>query len=167
MQPIGPPDAHRLMAASGWLDLGCPDEALAELDGLSAENRRHPDALELRWMVLVQRGDWPSAFLAASKLVEVAPERPSGWLHRAYAIRRLPEGGLEKAWNLLLPCAEKFPTDSVIPYNLACYACQMGWMDESRRWLQRALESGTKETIKGMALQDEDLRPLWTEIACL
>ena len=32
MQRLPPPDSLRLRAATGWLELGCPEEALAELD---------------------------------------------------------------------------------------------------------------------------------------
>lgn len=167
MEPIGPPDAHRLLAASGWLDLGCPEEALAELDAVSHENRRHPDTLELRWLVLAELRAWPAALATATELVQLAPERPSGWLHRAYARRRVPDGGLKEAWDLLLPAFKKFPQESLIPYNLSCYACQMGQLDEAREWLRRALERGTKEVIKKMALQDDDLRALREEIAAL
>jgi Tfp pilus assembly protein PilF len=155
------------MAAAGWLGLKCPDDALAELDALSPENRRHPDALELRWLAQAEGQDWSGALATATELVQTTPERPTGWLHRAYAMRRAPEGGLQKAWELLLPAVERFPKESVIAYNLACYACQRDQLDESRHWLYRALALGTREDIKQMALQDEDLRRLWDEIEAL
>jgi len=164
MQPIEPPDSHHLLAASGWLELGCAAEALVELGQLSKGNQNHPDTLELRWLIQADLKDWTAALASASELVSVAPTRPAGWLHRSYAIRRVPEGGLQEAWDLLLPAADKFPQESVIPYNLSCYACQMGRLEESRKWLQRAVSVGSRDTIKGMALQDEDLRPLWEEI---
>jgi hypothetical protein len=52
----------------------------------------------------------------------------------------------------------------VIPYNLACYACQMGQLATSRKWLQRALRSDKNDAIRKMAIQDEDLKPLRDEI---
>jgi hypothetical protein len=33
-----------------------------------------------------------------------------------------------------------------------------------RDWLKRAVETGGKDVIKKMALEDEDLKPLWAEI---
>ncbi len=57
---------------------------------------------------------------------------PAGWLHRAYALRRVANGGLPQAWDALLPAAEKFPGEPVIAYNLSCYACQMQQLDASR-----------------------------------
>lgn len=164
VQPIEPPDAHRLLAASGWFELGCPDDALAELEAMSAKNQRHPDALEMQWLIQAEQKHWSAALTTATRLVQTAPERPAGWLHRAYAMRRVPEGGLQQAWDLLLPAFDKFPGESVIPYNLSCYACQLGELDESRKWFTLALQSGKKDTLKHMALQDDDLRALWDEI---
>jgi tetratricopeptide (TPR) repeat protein len=164
VQPIEPPDSHHLLAASGWLGLGCPEDALSELDHLSPGNRHHPDTLELRWLIHADLKDWTAALAAATELVETAPARPAGWLHRAYAMRRVSTGGLQQAWDLLLPAFEKFPGESVIPYNLACYACQLGQLEESRKWLKLAVRAGKREAVKSMALKDEDLRTLWDEI---
>jgi len=93
-----------------------------------------------------------------------SPEDATGWLHRAYALRRINGGGLVQAWEALLPAAKKFPQEPVIAYNLSCYACQMQQLDIARHWLQRAVMAGQKDGIKKMALADEDLQPLWPEI---
>jgi len=37
--------------------------------------------------------------------------------------------------------------------------------DRARTWLQCAIQSGNKNAIKKMALADDDLKPLWQEIA--
>jgi hypothetical protein len=68
------------------------------------------------------------------------------------------------AWDALLPAFEKFPGEPIIPYNLACYACQMGKLDDARLWLDRAMKIADKREIKLMALNDEDLKPLRAEI---
>jgi tetratricopeptide (TPR) repeat protein len=164
MHPIEPPDSHRLRAASGWLELGCAPEALTELKMLSPGNLNHPDVLELRWLIQADLKDWNAALETAVQLVEIAPRRPAGWLHRAYALRRVPRGSLQLAWDCLLPAYTKFPKEPVISYNLSCYACQMGQLDTSRKWLRRALRAGRDDAIKQMALRDEDLRALWPEI---
>ena len=164
MRPIEPPDAHYLLAAAGWLELGCTEDALKELEGISKLNRPHPDVLELQWMIHAERKDWTAALSTAIELVNLAPERPSGWLHRAYAVRRSPEGGLQEAWDTLLAASEKFPKEMTIPYNLSCYACQMGNLEESRKWLRLAFRIGKKDHVKKMALSDVDLQPLWEEI---
>jgi len=93
----------------------------------------------------------------------VAPDAAAGWLHRAYALRRVDAGGLAQAWDALLPAADKFPAEPVIAFNLSCYACQLQELDDARAWLKRAAAAG-KEVIKKMALEDDDLQPLWAEI---
>ena len=164
MQQLGPPDTHFLSAATGWLELGCRAEAKAELESISAAHQRHPDVLEVRWAICAEEKQWEAALDLARKLVRQAPDRASGWLHLAYALRRATDGGLEKAWEALKPAAKKFPKEPVIPFNLSCYACQMRQLDEARLWLKRALKIGGKEKMKQMALGDPDLQPLWDEI---
>ncbi len=164
MQRLEPPDLHYLNAAMGWLALGCRADAEAELERIAPQHHRHPDVLEVRWEILAKEQQWEAALDVARKLLSHAPERASSWLHHAYALRRVPEGGLEKAWEALRPAAEKHPREPVVLFNLSCYACQMRKLDEARQWFQRAMKVGGKETIKGMALADDDLAPLWEEI---
>ncbi len=164
MQTLGPPDTHFLSAAIGWLELGNLEEAKVELGRVAAQWRDHPDVLEVRWLIHTQETNWEEGLAAAEKLLAIAPQRSTGWLHRAYALRRVKSGGLPAAWNALLPAYEKFPGEPTIPYNLACYACQMGRPDDARHWLERAVSIAGKEKIKFMALNDEDLEPLWQEI---
>jgi tetratricopeptide (TPR) repeat protein len=161
---LTPPDSHYLTAAMGWMELGNPAEAMLELDRISARNQHRPEVLELRWAALAERRDWASALQVAAALVDASPEEPNGWLHRAYAARRAPGGSLEAAWKVLRPAVEKFPEEGLIPYNLACYACQMQRLEEAREWLRLALATSKKDRFRSMALEDEDLRPLWQEI---
>lgn len=164
MQRIEPPESHFVNAALGWLELGLPGEAAAELDHLPDRWQTHPDVLEVRWAIVAAQQRWDAALEVATALMQTAPSRPTGWLHRAYALRRAPTGGLKQAWNALLPAAERFPREALIPYNLSCYACQMQRLGDARTWLRRALAAGNAAHVKQMALQDKDLQPLWHEI---
>jgi tetratricopeptide (TPR) repeat protein len=164
MERMEPPDLHALTAAVGWLELGNASEAEAELAGISPENQHHPDTLEVRWAILAHTHRWETALETARALLDQAPNRSSAWLHHAYALRRVPEGGIQKAWEALLPAYERFPKEATIPYNLSCYACQLEQLEAARVWLRRALHLGDRETIKQMALEDRDLEPLWEEI---
>jgi len=111
---------------------------------------------------------WESGIEVAEKLLRVAPDRASGWLHRAYALRRVKGGGLQQAWEALRPAYDKFPKAEVIPYNLGCYAAQMGRLDEAWEWLHKAMEAaGDVDAIKSMALADMDLHALWDRIRAL
>ena len=165
MSVIQPPDIHHLSAAVGWLELGNREEAKAELSQIAEKLGEHPDVLEVKWAIAAHEKNWPEALKLARTIVAKYPLRPSGWLHQAYAIRRVEGGGLQPAWDALFAVAENFPDHAVIPYNLACYACQLGKLDEARRLLKVAIGLCGKGEIKKMALNDEDLKPLWAEIA--
>ena len=167
MQRLEPPDSHYLMAAIGWLELGSAVEARAELEKISAPQQNNPDVLEVCWLICAGEKQWDAALDAARALVRKAPKRSSGWVHQAYALRRVNGGGLQAAWDALRPACEKFPKEWIIPYNLSCYACQMNQLGEALTWLLLAEEIGPKEKIKQMALNDPDLQPLWEEIGKL
>ena len=81
--------------------------------------------------------------------------------------RRMGGGGLQKAWDALRPAVELFPEEALVPYNLACYACQLGDPAEARQWLRKAIARGEKDEIKRLALNDPDLAVLREEIALL
>ena len=167
MQDFEPADLHRLNAALGWLGLNNLTDAFAELDAIAPAQQSHPAVLEVRWLLCAHQKSWPDALAVADRQLAVAPQDAAGWLHRAYALRRVAGGGLTQAWDALLPAAEKFPAEPVIPYNLSCYACQLQDLETSRLWLQRALKVGGRDAIKKIALADEDLKPLWPEIESL
>ena len=162
---LSAPDLHHLKAAVGWLELGSAAEALAELDGMSEAWQSHVDVLETRWLALAQLQRWEAAAKTARALIAAAPERSIGWLHHAYALRRAPNGGLLAAFNALVPVVSRFPQEATIPYNLACYACQLQRdRGETLEWLQQAMAAGNRAEILAMAIKDPDLEPLREEI---
>ena len=165
MEKLTPWDRHHLAFATGWTELGNPTEAQLELTKVSPEAAGHPDVLEVQWAVAATARDWRQALEVAQKLIEAEPGRASGWLHRAYALRRVSADGLTSAWETLLQAVQEFPNEPTISYNLACYACQRGRLDEARGWLDRARKIAEASVIKKMALKDEDLKPLWMEVS--
>lgn len=165
MDTLEASDLHHLNAASGWLGLGCPADARAELDQLPPASQTLPFVLEMRWLICSAEKNWAEGLAIAEQELQKTPDNASGWLHRAYALRRVNNNdGLIVAWHALLPAAEKFPEEPIIAYNLSCYACQMNEMVNARSWLHRAIKVGNREAIKKMALADDDLKPLWQEI---
>jgi hypothetical protein len=160
VEPLPPPDCHHLSAAIGWLELGNAAEAELELLRVSATYVLHPAVLETRFAIHADRRHWTAALPVAEQLVELLPEQVSGWLHRAYALRRVPGGGLRAAWSALLPALEKFPNEATVPFNLACYACQLGEPERAWDLLYRAVQTGGEKQIVAMALADADLAPL-------
>ena len=53
----------------------------------------------------------------------------------------------------------------MIAFNLASYAGVTGRMEEAKEYLRRAIK--LDKDIRGLALDDEDLKPLWNWIAGL
>lgn len=164
MKQLLAPDAHHFNAAVGWFELGNRIEARAEMELISSENLHHPLVLELRWSLDAEEKKWDAALVTAQDIITVLPNDAAGWLHCAYALRRAKIGGLDKALAFLEPAAQQFPDEPVIAFNLACYACQLGQLDEARHWLKRASEIGGEKEMRAMALADEDLKPLWAEM---
>lgn len=159
------PDLLHLQAAVGWLELGNAGESLAELEQASAKSHSHPDVLETRWLVLARLHRWDEAVPVGHALCVAAPNRAVGRLHHAYALRRAKGGGLQAAFNALSQAAPKFPDEPTVPYNLACYSCQMQReATETLAWLRQAIKIGGRKKIIAMAMQDPDLEPLRTEI---
>ena len=162
MNPIIPPDTHHLTAAQGWLELENAAEAIKELEQISPESRKHPDVLEVRWAAEAKQLNWEECVRVATQLTQHAPGRSSGWIHRSFALHELKR--TKEAFELLLPSLSLFKGIWTIPYNLACYQCQLGQKEPALKFYAQALEIGGK-SVRDMALADADLAALHTEIA--
>jgi Flp pilus assembly protein TadD len=82
-------------------------------------------------------------------------------VHKAYSLRRSNAGDLERAKAVLLEAAKLFPADDTVQYNLACYSAQLGQLDVAQEHLHKSYELGDAKQIKLIALDDDDLKPLW------
>jgi Flp pilus assembly protein TadD len=135
-----------------------------ELDKVGSEYQTTEVVLDARWHLLAAQSEWAAAYAIAQTLVQLYPDRVSGWIHRAYAARRRPEGGLECAMDALLPAAEMFPNERLVFYNLACYLTQLDRVGEAWSWLTRACEGESGKAYRSMALKDPDLQALWSRL---
>lgn len=154
-----PLDAQRYVdAAEGWLGLGDHVSANEELEQIPAELRAHPKVLLIRCSIYEKVKRWDACVDLAEAIVTKAPEIPDGWIRRSFALHELKR--TQEALDKLLPAVEKFPEVWTIPYNLACYTCQLGRCDEAESWFKRAMEIDA-ETVKREAIDDPDLDPLW------
>src|SRR5579862_4552316 len=95
-------DLRHLEAAQGWLGLGDHIEANAELDEIAPALRAHPGVLEVRWQVYANVKNWEACRDIAAAVVKIAPERPQGWVHLAYSLRRATANGLHLAKGTML-----------------------------------------------------------------
>ncbi len=159
------PARHHFDAAVGWMLLGLPADAALELDRLPQPVCRRAEVLELRWEVHSALGQWTEGYRTATQQVALYPDEVSGWLHRAYAARRMDGGGVAHASGLLVPAATRFPTEPLIRFNLACYAAVMGDLEGAWTWYCKALAVGNPVELRATALSDPDLESLWPRIA--
>ena len=162
MKPLDPSDAFRLQAAQGWLELGNHVEAAKELEGLDPDLGSYPPVLKLRWGIYAAEKKWDAALAAAAALIQLEPDDPLGWVHRSYALHELKRTA--EARDNLLRVVDKFPISATMRYNLACYECQLGRMEQAKMWLAKAFALGDPKAIKAEALEDRDLEPLWPEM---
>jgi hypothetical protein len=159
--PLPTPDSHHLSAAVGWLELGDPVEAGKELARLDERWRAHPVVLSVQWQVYAKTGEWEAAWAIGKTMIQHTPELAESWINAAYAARRATSGGLQFAYEALLPAAQLPLKEPVVLFNLACYSCQLGNLVKAKDWLRRAFRAGDSKLLKSMALAERDLEPLW------
>ena len=162
MIDIPPPDNLHLSSATGWLQLGNPDEALADLSKVSAEHREHHEVLHLEWHIHARNKDWERCAEVGGVMAKRHPDDPAGWINQANALFYLKRG--REAFNLLESMRGQFPKNEAIPYNLACYACQFGDLELALDWYRVAEKVGEPEKIQEVALMDPDMELLWEQI---
>lgn len=163
--PLGYPDLHRLNAAVGWLELGVLDESEAELQSLSRTAKKHPECRHIEWRLRVERRDWDASLAIARQIVVESPDSPVGWIDRSYSLHKMDR--TREAMKELVPAFDRFPSESIVPYNLACYACRLEDLEEAFRWFQRAVKRGDKRTLVKMAMADPDLEGLRDRLSSL
>ena len=128
---------------------------------MTPAHRSRPEALELRWLIQARGKRWNDAVEVARKLVQIAPNKSDSFVNLAFALHELKRTA--EARDILLPVAARFPKVWTIPYNLACYAAQLGELSEARDWLAQAFRLGNAKELKVQATDDPDLAPLWEE----
>jgi predicted Zn-dependent protease len=161
MKALQHPDLLYLEAAKGWIILGDLKEANRELDRITLPQQKHPDVLEVRFAIYSKARKWVVCMELAAAMLELAPDRPTAWINSAQTLHEMKQ--TQDAWNALYAVRERFPKVAAIPYNLACYACKLGHLSDSRKWLRKAVALGGAQ-FKRMALTEADLRPLWDVI---
>jgi tetratricopeptide (TPR) repeat protein len=151
---------RRLLAASGFAELSLFQEAVEELEELPASTKQVPAVLVV-WLEVYQRWQkWSEAESVALRLLEMDPEEPAWLIALAYAVRR--SRGLPFANEILSRACEKFPNCGTIHFNLACYAAQLGRLDDARQHLGRAIQ--IDKEFAAMAKTDPDLEAIKDDV---
>ncbi|MGV3531740.1 MAG: TPR end-of-group domain-containing protein [Chthoniobacteraceae bacterium] len=103
----------------------------------------------------------PAPSHLTSKLAKNDPDEAQRAVSWAFATRRADS--VEAAKRILLHALERHPAEAILHFNLACYAYQLGDMEGAKERLAEAFK--TDPDWRMLALEDEDLRPLWDSLA--
>jgi tetratricopeptide (TPR) repeat protein len=163
MKELTTEEMHWLREAEGWAELGNFNFAFEELDNIEATKRTHPLVLQVRSEVYVLAKHWDALIDISKVLIQVRPDHDKGWINCAFALHELKR--TREALETLLPVVDKFPDNWCVPYNLACYACQLGEKKAAMKWLARAIDVAPDRDIRTRALNDPDLKPIEADIA--
>jgi tetratricopeptide (TPR) repeat protein len=158
--PLESPDKEFFEAAWGYAQLGMFLDANEELEKIDAFNSAAPEILALRVAIYGGLQKWELAAKMAKRLVEFQPDNVQWVVSLAYATRRA--NSIEAAKELLLNAESRFPKEAVIKYNLACYECVAGNLEEAKKYLQKCFEIDSSWRLQ--ALEDEDLEPVWDSL---
>src|SRR5215468_141348 len=135
---VEPQIQRRILASSGFTDLGLYQEAVDELEEIPEQAKDSLPVLSA-WLEVYQSWQkWGEAVSVADRLTQKDPEDPSWFVALAYATRRARD--LFAAREILQEASVRFPRCAVIHFNLACYAAQLGELRSAGRYLAAAIE---------------------------
>jgi Flp pilus assembly protein TadD len=155
---------RRLEFASGYIALGMLNEASDELEAIEGVDRLEIEVMKMRAELYVATKQWDLLLAVAREVTRLGRDDQKGWILTAYALREL--GRVPEAKAVLFEAEPLLgPTCEVLHYNLACYHCLLGELTEAKRRL--ALACGLNAEWKDAALNDEDLKNLWDDIAAI
>jgi tetratricopeptide (TPR) repeat protein len=159
--PLPADDQRHLTAAEGYATLGMYLDANAELEEIDAEVRHVAEVLAVRVSIYAGLEKWELMQTVAGRLTAHDPDNAQWSISLAYATRRAQS--IEAAKSILLEAVERLPKEPILHYNLACYECQLGELEVAKARLAHAFNLEPKCRL--MALDDDDLAPLWDSLA--
>lgn len=132
------------------------DDSLAEMSTLPEAAWEHPWAAEMRILVLTQARRLDEALECSRALCTLRPDEVGGFIHAAFCLHEL--GRSLEARDTLLSGPTSLKAEPTFYYNLACYECALGNLNEARSRLDRSISMNRK--FREFSLTDPDLAPL-------
>ena len=129
--------AQHWQAAAGYAELGMFLEADTELDKIDPFNRAAPEVLAMRLAIYRGLEKWELMQEIAKRLADFQPNDIQWTISLAYATRRADS--IQAAKEVLLNAEPKFPKEAAIKYNLACYFCQTGDIQNGQELLKKSV----------------------------
>jgi len=147
---------RHILAAQGYVELSLYPEARLQLAALPAEAFLRVDVIELSMLCLMGERYWQEALVLSSKLRELEPYEPGGYIHAAYCLHEL--GRTAEALQVLAQGPSALRTKPVYYYNLGCYMAKLGQVDEALELLAQSFEMDG--SLRHHARKDPDLSAL-------
>jgi len=155
--PVISPEKH-LAYAVGYMDLSLYAEAAAELAQLTPEILATAPALNLCMELAMAKSQWNEVLSFAEALVSLDAKKERAWVAWAYALRELKR--TPEAQEILLAGRRMIARPTIlVDYNLACYACLLGELDDARALLAEVF--ARDKSWREMAKEDADLAALF------
>jgi len=125
--------------AKGYIGLGLIKEAAEEIEAIEAEEWQSMEVQRVRVDLFMEAKQWDEVVDLAGQIAENVAEDEQIWISWAYALRELQR--VKEAETVLLK-AEKVHghKSAIVHYNLACYACLLGYLEEAGKRLKRAIK---------------------------
>jgi Flp pilus assembly protein TadD len=150
---------RQLREAHGYIELGMIDDAANVLEEIAPELKCHPEVMAMRVLLYRKAQNWPLLEVVAGHLTKVQPKEVTWWVDWAFATRRATS--VEEAEKILLKAIELHPQEAILHFNLGCYACQLGRIDEAKNRIAQAVRLDRQ--FQSAALDDPDLEPMWAD----
>jgi Tfp pilus assembly protein PilF len=160
MHPISRATKRRVEHASGYFALGLLREASDELEAIEGPDRLSPEVMAVRCDLYMAAKNWDLLLAVARELTRSRPADEKGWIHTGIALRKMNR--VAEARAVLLEAEPMHGACALLHYNLGCYHCLLGEMDEARERVRRACRMDAD--FKKAALDDPDLKAIWGDV---
>lgn len=152
-------DALLLEWSKECLKNGRSLEAGIKIERISPDMRTHPDVLKLRYEIFRHEHRWHAAFDTAVAYSKKRPDDVEGWIGQAICLHEMKLS--QRALNTLLHIVDRFPTSEEIPFYISSFTCELGRLEQAKRWLFKALElCKNRQRLIAKAMNEADLEPL-------
>lgn len=138
----------------GWLELGCPEEALRELETLPDSLHSTREVLKLKCSILSEGGNWAELRDLSATCADYFPTEAAFGEDQAWAEHKL--GRTAEAHALLIQRSKGCQASWRTAYYLSCFSYQLNRVREATEWLGLAfLLHRSPAQLKTRALREE------------
>ncbi len=145
---------RHLVAACGYAELDMIRESMVELNAIEDEFQDRPEVLQLRLHNLMRKKCWFHALRVSRRLIRIAPECSTGFLHAGFCLHEL--GKTAEAKKTLLKGPAALLNEPIYYYNMGCYDALLGNVRDAKVHLQTSFDMDS--SFRDLAKKDPDLK---------